>query len=202
MLPETQTIYLALVTLHYLLGSILISIVLSKLGFIKNPLNYGSNNPGATNVFRKSFWVGMITLISDFAKSFIPLSILLHYYNDPLLISACAIAVVLGHNFPIFFNFKGGKGVATGIGVITALTPFTAAICAISWLASMRAFRNTGIASVSAILLGLTTHAYFNLPYQHLYIILSFIVIIKHHSNIRRYWNQNKSNQEANADLF
>ncbi|HJN38007.1 MAG TPA: glycerol-3-phosphate acyltransferase [Gammaproteobacteria bacterium] len=198
MLFETQITYLSIILLNYLIGSLLMGMIMSKLNVIQSPHQYGSKNPGATNVFRQSKLAGAVTVIFDTLKAFIPIYILTHYTQDTWLISSAALASVIGHNFPIYFKFAGGKGVATSFGVLAALVPASAAACGLFWVISRISFNNTGIASVSATLLTLSLHTYLNFPWQPLAISLALILIMRHHQNIFQYWNLNSLHPVAN----
>ena len=182
-----QVIYLSLTC--YLGGSILMAHILSWCGLIRNPCKEGSNNPGATNVFRQSKALGALTGLFDFLKAFLPLILLIKYslINSNLL-PIMGICIVLGHVFPFYAPFKGGKGVATSLGVIVALTPITAVACILSFSLTLIILRKTGIASVYSCLFGYLFHVIYFGDHNLLYAILICIVIYRHHKNLSDYF--------------
>ena len=124
-----------LIVVAYLLGSVSFAILVSHFFHLKDPRYYGSNNPGATNVMRSgNKLAALLTLLGDALKGFLIVFIAIHYHFSPLTIALVSIAVVLGHMFPIFFKFQGGKGVATAIGVIYSLSWPVGLIMCVLWL--------------------------------------------------------------------
>ena len=191
MLEKNQIVFL--LAFSYLIGSILMSRILALCGVIKNPLNYGSKNPGATNVARQSKLMGLITLCFDFAKSFVLISILSKSSIPQSILSLCGAFVVLGHIAPIYNPYHGGKGVATTMGVVVALTPLTAALIIIIFSIPCIALKNVGISSVIASFLGLVVHLIFIKAYAPLYIFLSLLIIYRHQSNIIQFYRSIKN---------
>lgn len=111
----------------YMLGSIPTGILLAKAFGAVDPRTTGSKNIGATNVYRTAGKaLGILTLLGDILKGFIPVFIARHTLDTPFWIGATALAAFLGHLYPIFLQFKGGKGVATGLGAAMALSPLSA----------------------------------------------------------------------------
>src|SRR3989339_1710196 len=111
---------LSLVVCAYLLGSFSFAVLMSKLFRLPDPRSYGSHNPGATNVLRSGKKAAAaLTLLGDAAKGWVAVVAAMHYApNDLTLVALVFMAVFLGHVFPIFLRFKGGKGVATALGVL------------------------------------------------------------------------------------
>ena len=141
----------ALLIAAYLLGSVCSAIVVCKLWGLPDPRSQGSSNPGATNVMR----IGgkkpaLITLAGDMVKG-VPLVLLAqHLQLRPDLISAIGLAAFMGHLYPIFFKFEGGKGVATALGVLLALYwPLGLGVIGV-WLAVFAAFRISSLSSITA----------------------------------------------------
>jgi glycerol-3-phosphate acyltransferase PlsY len=187
--------YLISILLAYFLGSVPFGFIAGKINGI-DIRKAGSGNIGATNVFRVvgKKW-GIAVFIMDFLKGFISVMLIpciLNYSlkaNLPYLDLFCALAAVAGHTWTIFLNFKGGKGVATGVGALMGLAPFAALTALVIWAIS---FVSTGYVSLSsiiaAIVAGSSTWWYYpDKPYHNLVInILAALIIIKHHSNIDR----------------
>ena len=123
----------------YLIGSLSFAVIVSKFYGMADPRSYGSGNPGATNVLRSGKKkAAALTLLGDALKGLVAV-LLARALQDTLglsdaTIAAVAVAVLVGHMWPVFFGFKGGKGVATALGVLLALSWPVALICALVWL--------------------------------------------------------------------
>lgn len=148
MIESTLTISLA-----YLIGSLSFAVILSKLYGLPDPRSYGSGNPGATNVLRSGRkLVAGLTLLGDAIKGALAVLLakwLTDLYGLPVYVPALAgLAALLGHVWPVFFGFKGGKGVATALGLLLALNPWLGLTCALAWLG---AFSLTRVSSLSAL---------------------------------------------------
>jgi len=118
----------------YLFGSISSAIIVSKLMGLEDPRTQGSGNPGATNVLRLGGKkAAIITLAGDVLKGLLPVIIANSLTNSPAILALTAIAAFLGHLYPVFFGFKGGKGVATAIGAIIGLSVPTAGLLMLTW---------------------------------------------------------------------
>ena len=136
----------------YLLGSVSFAIVLSKAFGMADPRSYGSNNPGATNMLRSGRkMVALLTLLGDALKGFAPV-MLAKYFTDLPIAPLCAIALAafLGHLYPVFFGFKGGKGVATFLGAILGLSPAVGGITLLVWLIVAVLTRYSSASSLTA----------------------------------------------------
>jgi len=126
---------LAILAMAYLLGSIPFAVVCSRLFGLQDPRTYGSGNPGATNVLRSgNKAAAALTLIGDAAKGWFAVWVSIRLGFSPLIVSGVAVAVFLGHLYPIFLKFKGGKGVATAFGVMIAIQPILALAAAATWI--------------------------------------------------------------------
>ncbi len=133
----TLAFSLALVLLAYLIGSVPFAVVVSKIMGLQDPRSYGSKNPGATNVLRTgNKTAAALTLLGDAAKGWfaIWLAEQLAPGISANFLALVALAVFLGHLYPIFLGFKGGKGVATALGVLVAIQPWLAVATAATWL--------------------------------------------------------------------
>lgn len=135
--------------LAYLLGSVSTAIIVCRLLGLPDPRSEGSHNPGTTNVLRLGGkGPAALTLLGDMLKGVVPVLLALHFALEPALVSAVGLAAFLGHLYPVFFRFEGGKGVATALGVLLALHwPLGLAVTGL-WVV---AFAATRISSVGAI---------------------------------------------------
>ena len=143
---------LAFVVSAYLLGSISFAVLMSKAFSLPDPRTYGSQNPGATNVLRSGKKAAAaLTLLGDAAKGTVAVVMAqLYAPENYTLIAAVALAVFLGHLFPIFLRFKGGKGVATALGVLLALNVWLGLACLATWLLVALVFRQSSLAALLA----------------------------------------------------
>jgi glycerol-3-phosphate acyltransferase PlsY len=139
----------------YLIGSLSFAVIVSCLMGLNDPRTYGSKNPGATNVLRSgSKAAAVVTLLLDTAKGWLPVYAV-QQWGAPYGLEAGAVALVglaafLGHVFPVFFRFQGGKGVATAAGVVLATNPWLALAVGVSWLIITYFSRYVSLASVMA----------------------------------------------------
>ncbi len=139
----------------YLIGSLSFAVIVSRLMGLNDPRTYGSKNPGATNVLRSgSKAAAVVTLLLDTAKGWLPVYAV-QQWGAPYGLEAGAVALVglaafLGHVFPVFFRFQGGKGVATAAGVVLATNPWLALAVGVSWLIITYFSRYVSLASVVA----------------------------------------------------
>lgn len=139
----------------YLIGSLSFAVIVSRLMGLNDPRTYGSKNPGATNVLRSgSKAAAVVTLLLDAAKGWLPVYAA-QQWGAPYGLEAGAVALVglaafLGHVFPVFFRFQGGKGVATAVGVVLATNPWLALAVGASWLIITYFSRYVSLASVVA----------------------------------------------------
>ncbi|HNI63094.1 MAG TPA: glycerol-3-phosphate 1-O-acyltransferase PlsY, partial [Agitococcus sp.] len=176
----------ALLIAAYLLGSVCSAIIVCKLWGLPDPRSQGSSNPGATNVMR----IGgkkpaLITLAGDMAKG-VPLVLLAqHLQLRPDFISAIGLAAFMGHLYPVFFKFEGGKGVATALGVLVALYwPLGLAVIGV-WIAVFALFRISSLSSITAFALA-PIIAWYLVPNYMLGIVgMSILLIARHKTNIK-----------------
>ena len=182
------TLQIALIVLAYLLGSLSTAIITCKLMGLPDPRTQGSKNPGATNVLRfGGKKAAAVTLFGDFLKGLLPVLIGLALKMDPQTLALIAMAAFLGHLYPVFFGFQGGKGVATALGVILGLSWQVALAAMLTWLVMAKVFK---ISSLSALIAAVLTPLYCWLltPQQEfiiLLIVVSVLLIWRHRSNIR-----------------
>ena len=183
---------ITLVVFAYLLGSMSAAIITCKLMGLPDPRSEGSRNPGATNVLRfGGKKAAAITLLGDMLKGLIPVAIArLSGADDPLL-AAVALAAFLGHLYPVFFAFHGGKGVATAMGVLLGLSwPVALAVLA-TWLVMAKLFKISSLSALTASLLAPiymwtleASPAFFSMT-----LALSLLLVWRHRSNIQRLIN-------------
>jgi len=152
-------IFLIVAVVSYLIGSISFAVVVSHAMGLADPRSYGSGNPGATNVLRTgNKKAAILTLIGDAFKGWLPVWIVAHFgasfgWDSAGIITAtalAAIAVFLGHLYPVFFRFQGGKGVATAAGVLLAIHPALGIATLLTWLIIAFFFRYSSLAALVA----------------------------------------------------
>ena len=146
---------IAFVVAAYLLGSISFAVLMSKAFGLPDPRSYGSGNPGATNVLRSGRKAAaVLTLLGDAAKGWLAVFVAMQFATrdeqGALLVAAVALAVFLGHLFPVFLRFKGGKGVATALGVLLALNVWLGLCVLATWLLVAVLFRFSSLAALTA----------------------------------------------------
>ena len=139
----------------YLLGSVSFAVLMSKAFGLPDPRSYGSGNPGATNVLRSGRKAAAgLTLLGDAAKGWLAVFAAMWFAprdeQGALLIAAVALAVFLGHLFPVFLRFKGGKGVATALGVLLALNVWLGLCALATWMMVALLFRFSSLAALTA----------------------------------------------------
>ena len=173
----------------YLLGSIAFGILVSRLFGLPDPRTVGSGNIGATNVMRSGKKLAaFLTLAGDVFKGWLPVWLALQSNMLMWVVAASGLAVFLGHLYPVFYKFRGGKGVATALGVMLAISPTLALAAVVTWLLVFLVSRYSSLAALIAALLA-PVYAWFLLPYQ-LYIativIMSAFLIWRHRTNIQK----------------
>ena len=176
----------------YLLGSVSFAVIVSRALGLADPRTYGSKNPGATNVLRSgSKLAAVLTLVGDALKGWLAVWLVERF--GPLFgvggwgIALAGVAVFLGHLFPVFFGFKGGKGVATAAGVIVAFNPWLALATGLTWLIVAFFFRYSSLASLTAAVFAAFYSAFgwgFDERFVAVAIIAGFVVF-RHQANIR-----------------
>lgn len=139
----------------YLIGSVSFAVIVSSVMGLADPRSYGSKNPGATNVLRSgNKTAAILTLLGDAFKGWLAVWLVGHfgarYGLDDDAIALAAIAVFLGHLYPVFFRFKGGKGVATAAGVLLAINPVLGLATMLTWLIIAFFFRYSSLAALAA----------------------------------------------------
>lgn len=186
---------IASIVLAYLLGSVSCAIIVSKIAKLPDPRTQGSGNAGATNVLR----IGgkkqaAIVLIGDLLKGLIAIWIGYLLHVSGMKLGFVGLAAVIGHIFPVYFGFKGGKGVATALGVVFGLSLISGVLMAASWAAIAFTLRYSSLASLIAVILApvflvIFAKASYGIPVA----CIALLIIWKHKDNIVRLQNKTES---------
>ena len=184
--------------LGYLIGSLSFAVIVSRVMGLNDPRTYGSKNPGATNVLRSgSKAAAIVTLLLDAAKGWLPVA-LVHWFGQPYSLgegtmAMAGLAAFIGHLYPIFFRFVGGKGVATALGVLLGISPMLGLAVAATWLAMAWFFRYSSLASLTAAVaapilyvLGDGLAWYLNKGVLLALSVMSLLLVYRHAENIGR----------------
>ena len=176
----------------YLIGSISAAILVCKVAGLPDPRTQGSGNPGATNVLRVGGKIpAAITLLGDAAKGLLPVLAASAMDVPPLWVGLTAIGAVLGHLFPVFFQFRGGKGVATSYGAIFGISWLTGLLIIASWLAISLAFRFSSLAALTSMVL-LPLYLWITTRSTTLVVcgvVIGALIFWRHRANISRLLN-------------
>jgi acyl phosphate:glycerol-3-phosphate acyltransferase len=185
--------YIFVVTLAYLLGSISFAVLVSFAMGLKDPRTYGSGNPGATNVLRSGNKIAaVLTLLGDGLKGWLAVYLAQRYaseYNYGVItIAFAALAVFLGHLFPIYHRFKGGKGVATAAGILFAIDWRLGALTLGAWIAAVFIFRMSSAGAIVAALLAPVFYLMLYEPNSTAFVVglISAFLVWRHSANIER----------------
>ena len=189
-------ILLLFIAVAYLLGSLSFAVIVSRAMRLPDPRQYGSGNPGATNVLRsgrKS--AAVLTLLGDALKGWaaVVLARMLapQFGLDDGIVLLCALAVFIGHLFPLYFRFQGGKGVATALGVLVGLNPWLGLACLATWLFMAGVFR---ISSLAALTTAVLAPVYAGLlmgwgDTAMTVLVITLLLIYRHKSNLIKLVN-------------
>ena len=179
------------VVLAYLLGSLSFAVVVSRVMGLADPRTYGSKNPGATNVLRTgNKAAAILTLLGDAAKGWLAVWLAVRFGPrfgiGELGVAAVAVAVFVGHLYPVFFGFKGGKGVATAAGVVLALNPWLALATGLTWVIIAGFFRYSSLASITSAVFAAFYSAFgwgFDERFLAL-VVIGGLIVYRHRANI------------------
>ncbi len=182
-------ILISLVVFAYFMGSLSAAIITCKLMGLPDPRTQGSNNPGATNVMRiGGKKAAVFTLLGDMLKGLVPVLVARWFNSDDLTLALVAVAAFLGHLYPVFFGFKGGKGVATSLGALLGVSWPVALAMIATWLLVAYGFK---ISSMAALVASALSPFYFwwfsgSTIYIIMSTFISILLIWRHRSNIQR----------------
>jgi glycerol-3-phosphate acyltransferase PlsY len=183
-----MTVWL-LVPLAYLMGSLSTAVIVSKLFGLPDPRQQGSKNPGATNVLRLGGRkAAAITLAGDAVKGLIPVMLAQYLGATTDMIAAVGLAAFLGHLYPVFFGFKGGKGVATALGVLSGFSGWVGLSVLATWILMAVVFRYSSLSALTAALLA-PVYVWFILKSAVLAgaaSAMALLLVSRHRANIER----------------
>ncbi len=172
----------------YLIGSVPMAILVARLLKLPDPRTIGSGNPGATNVLRYGGKIaGALTLLGDVAKAAAAAWLASFFASDPWIIAIAGLTVFLGHLYPVFFGFRGGKGVATALGVWMVLVPMAGVLLLVTWAIVAVAFRYSSLAALVAGCVA-PLYVWWLAPigaYVALAGVMTVLIIWRHRANIR-----------------
>ena len=177
--------------LAYLIGSISFAVIVSRAFGLPDPRSYGSGNPGATNMLRSGRkTAAALTLLGDSAKGWLAVYLARRFGDQALpeiMMAAAAVGVVIGHMYPVFFRFQGGKGVSTVLGALIALNYYLAAGAAATWIIIAVFFRISSLAAlVSALFAPFFCFLLYGLhPFTAAVTAVSLLLVWRHRTNIR-----------------
>ena len=182
-----------IILVSYLFGSIPFGLLLTKIFLKKDIREIGSGNIGATNVLRAGNKIlGYFTLVFDILKAVLPILYIKFFMSDYLYISA--LSIFIGHVFPIWLRFKGGKGVASYLGILCCLDIFTALIFGVVWISVFVLFKFSSLSSLLASLTIPIFHFFYNSNSDYYFYFMMFILIFfTHRENIKRLRNNTES---------
>ena len=186
------------ISISYLMGSIPFGLILTKIFLKKDIREIGSGNIGATNVLRTgNKLIGYLTLILDVLKAVIP--VLYIKFNFPELVYISSLSIFIGHVFPIWLKFKGGKGVATYVGILFSINYFFGIIFIFSWLIIFFISKYSSLGSIISSLL-IPIFIFLNSSYenQYFFIIMFVLILYTHRENVKRLIN----NEESKTKIY
>ena len=196
----------------YLIGSLSFAVIVSRVMGLHDPRTYGSGNPGATNVLRSgSKPAAIATLLLDALKGFVPV-VLVQWLGKPYglgdgTLAAVALAAFLGHLYPVFFRFQGGKGVATALGVLLGISGWLGLATALTWLIIAVFFRYSSLASLVAAVFAPVYYVLFGGvlwytegPVTAAIVAMGLLLIWRHRENIQRLVAGKESRLGKKAD--
>ena len=196
-MDEFSTFRIGCVVAAYLIGGIPTGVILSLRRYHLDVRDMGSGNIGATNVARVfGPWAGAVTLSLDFLKGYLPLILTTKYLvPHPWLLTTMGLALVLGHCFSPYLKLRGGKGVATSFGVVMATTPWVGFVAVSVYLLALAISRISAVGSLAATGALLVCLLFFPLEPSQVFLLVgsSLLVVVRHHSNILRLWQDVRS---------
>ena len=184
---------LLIITITYICGSIPFGYLITKLYLNKDIRNIGSGNIGATNVMRTgNKFIGYLTLFLDVFKAILPLIVIKIYLNEYLFISS--LCIFLGHVFPIWLRFKGGKGVATYVGILCCINLHLGIGFVFFWIITLIIFKYSSLSSlVASLTIPFIDYFFLKNQFVYFYIIMFVLIFYTHRGNIKRLINKEES---------
>ncbi|MFC0180728.1 glycerol-3-phosphate 1-O-acyltransferase PlsY [Thorsellia kenyensis] len=177
--------------LAYLLGSISSAILLHRLYHLPDPRTLGSKNPGAVNTFRNGHTkIALCVFIFDVLKGMLPVWIAYRLGLPLFYVSLTALASCIGHAYPVFFNFKGGKCVATALGAVAPIGFDLSGLMIATWLIVLILSGYSSLASIVAAVAAPIYIWWFRPEYTFAVAMLSCLIIWRHHENLERLWRR------------
>jgi len=173
----------------YLIGAISFGIVISHIFSLPDPRTIGSKNPGATNVLRTGKKLAaLLTLLGDALKGSLTVGLAQYFELSPLMVGLTAIATLVGHVFPIYYGFKGGRGVATAAGILFMFSWIMGLIVLAIWLGIFFIWRYSSLAAIIAASLSPVIGFFYKIDFYELIAtsIIALILILRHVENIKR----------------
>jgi glycerol-3-phosphate acyltransferase PlsY len=175
--------------LAYLIGSISSAIVIARLFSLRDPRSVGSGNPGATNILRQgNRTAALLTLLGDMLKGVVPVMVGRMLTGDPAILALIGAAAFLGHVFPVYYSFQGGKGVATGLGVYLALSWPAGLSLVACWLLVAALFRYSSLAAIVTAALSPLAAGYWlgHIAFIFMALVVAAVLLWRHRDNITR----------------
>lgn len=173
----------------YFLGSVSTGVVVARLMGLRDPRETGSRNPGATNLLRYGGRLAAaLTLLGDILKGVVAAAVARAVTDEPAILALTGLAAFIGHLWPVFFGFHGGKGVATALGVWLALDPWVGLLLVATWVVMAALFRYSSLSALTAALAA-PLYVYLLAPqpaYLVMMLAMSALLVFRHRTNIRR----------------
>lgn len=189
-LPLPLPAWIALgAVLAYLIGSLSFAVIVSRLFGLNDPRTYGSGNPGATNVLRSGHkGAAVLTLVFDALKGYVPVALAVAAGLPAPVVAAIGLGAFIGHLWPVFFKFEGGKGVATAAGVLLGLDAALGGLVLLAWVGMAAVFRYSSLAALTASLAAPALQMWLSGPslMTVAVAIMSALLIWRHAPNIRK----------------
>ena len=182
-----------IIIISYLFGSIPFGLILTKIFIGKDIRKIGSGNIGATNVLRSgNKLIGYLTLALDILKAVVPILFVNFYYNDQLYLAS--LSVFIGHVFPVWLKLRGGKGVATYVGILFCLNYLSGIVFCVTWILIFFISKYSSLSSiVSSFCIPIFQYFFISDPFYYLYFIMFIMIFYTHRENIKRLINKTES---------
>ena len=182
-----------IIFISYIFGSIPFGYIITKFFLKKDIRNIGSGNIGATNVLRTgNKLIGYLTLFFDIFKAILPLIFIKVHYNEYLYIAS--LCIFIGHVFPLWLKFKGGKGVATYLGILFCINIYLGISFTIVWIIALLLFKFSSLSSlISSFSIPFMNYLFLGNQFNYFYVIMFILIFYTHRENIKRLINKEES---------